>query len=314
MLDLQLKALLDHGKAAGMPDLCDLPPVPCRGFFHQLLVATDAKPVDVHVENHAIAGPGGALGVRIYRPRTAAAPATLRGLVVYLHGGGFVVGHPDDYDGLCRTLCVQTDCVVMQVDYRLAPEHPFPAAIDDCYAAVVWAAAQARSLGADPERLAVVGDSAGGTLTAGVTLLAKRMGGPKIHYQVLIYPMTAPAPERFPSYARCGEGFVITTKTAWYFSRHTFGASGIAPDERGAPLLAKDLAGLPPALVLVAGYDVLRDEGVAYAEALQGAGNHVVLVEYAGLAHGFINMSGALDASRQAVAQVSAALRSALSG
>lgn len=311
MLDLQLKALLEQGKAAGMPDLCDLPPVPCRGFFQQLLVATDAKPVDVHVENRGIAGPGGSLGVRIYRPRSAE-PAVLRGLVVYLHGGGFVVGSPDGYDGLCRTLCAQTDCVVMQVDYRLAPEHPFPAASDDCYAAVVWAAENARSLGADPERLAVVGDSAGGTLTAGVTLLVKQRGGPKIRQQVLIYPMTAPSPERFPSYARHGEGTVLTTKSAWYFTRLTFGPSGLASDERGAPLLAKDLSGLPPTLVLVAGYDVLRDEGVAYAEALQAAGNHTVLIEYAGLSHGFISMSGALDAAKLAVGQVADALRRAL--
>lgn len=314
MIDLQLQQVLNQAKAAGAPDLCDLPPPAAREFFRHLTKVLDVQPAHgVEIFEREITGPGGALRLRVYRltaPTVASQPT--RGVVVYLHGGGFALGSPDCYDGVCSELCRQIDCVLVQVDYRLAPEHPFPAAIEDCYAALCWVAQNARELGADADRLAIAGDSAGGNLATVLALLARDRNGPRIRQQTLIYPVTAPEPEMFPSYARCGVGTVLTTRSTRHFNALYFGGDGKAPDFRGAPLLAPQLANLPPALVVVAGYDVLRDEGVAYAHALQAAGTHVVLVEYAGLSHGFINMSGALDAARQAVAQIASALRGAI--
>ncbi len=309
MLDIQLKNLLSVIASSGMPDLGDLPPPVGREVYRQILAAGDLPPADVSVEDRLIVGSGEALGLRLYTPRAAA--TTPRGLVVYCHGGGFVLGDLDAYDSVCRTICQDSDCIVVSVDYRLAPEHPFPAAVEDCYAALRWSAANATELGADPERLAVCGDSAGGNLAAVMALLAKA-DGPQLRYQVLIYPVTSAVWGSFPSHAEFGEGYVLSSKAMRYFSGHYFGASGKAPDFRGAPLLADDLSGLPPALVLVGGYDALRDDGIAYADAMTAAGNQVTLVNYTGLSHGFINMAATLTGGRLALAQVSAALRLAL--
>jgi acetyl esterase len=200
----------------------------------------------------------------------------------------------------------------VQVDYRLAPEHPFPAAVDDSYAALVWLAEHAAELGADPARVAVAGDSAGANLAAVCAILARDRGGPALVQQTLIYPVTAPQPGLFESHRRCGEGYTLTSRTVRYFDELYLGERRPMGDFRAAPLSAADLRGLPPALVLLARYDPLRDEGEAFAEALGGAGNHVTLVEYASLAHGFISMGGVLNAARLAVWQVADALGRAL--
>ena len=309
MLDVQLQSMLQAMAASGAPDLGDLPPAVGRQVYRQILASGDLPPADVDVSNRQIAGPGGPLSVRLYTPRSqTSAP---RGLVLYLHGGGFALGDLDSYDCVCRTLCQDSDCVVVSVDYRLAPEHPFPAAVEDCYASLQWLAAHASALNADAQRLAVCGDSAGGNLAAVMALLAKA-GGPAIRYQVLIYPVTSVRPGQLPSHHEFGQGYVLSRKAMDAFSHHYFGGDGSAPDFRGAPLLAPDLAGLPPALVLVGGYDVLRDDGIAYADAMTKAGTQVTLVEYAGLSHGFINMAAGLSAGRLALSQVGAALRHAL--
>ena len=309
MLDPQLKTMLEAMAAAGAPDLGDLPPAAARPFYRQILAAGDLPPTDVAVSERQLVQADAAIALRIYQPRQAA--SGLRGIVLYCHGGGFVVGDLDAYDSVCRTICHDSGCVVVSVNYRLAPEHPFPAAVDDCYAALHWTAEHAAEFGADRQRLAVCGDSAGGNLAAVLALLA-RDGGPPVRYQVLIYPVTTAVPGALPSHREFGEGYVLSMKAMQSFSRHYYGATATAPDFRGAPLLAGDLIGLPPALVLVGGYDALRDDGIAYADRLAEAGVPVSLVEYRGLSHGFINMAATLSGGRLALDQVCSALRLAL--
>lgn len=304
MLDLELANFLEQGRRSGAPDLCELPPNPARGLYRLLTAAADLAPAGVPVEARQIAGPGGPLPIRIYRPAGEAG-----GIALYLHGGGFVLGDLDCYHAVCSNLCTRSGCVIVAVDYRLAPEAPFPAAVDDCYAALAWTAANAASLGAEPARLAVVGDSAGANLAAVLALLARDRGGPAIALQALVYPVTAVAPGRFPSHEKFGNGYVLTRRAMEYFNRHYFGPSGLAPDFRGAPLLAASFAGLPPALIQVAGYDPLRDEGIAYAERLMSAGVPVSLVDYPGLSHGYINMAGKIRTAALAFDQLSSALR-----
>jgi acetyl esterase len=248
--------------------------------------------------------------VRVYTPREKTTGA--RGLVLFLHGGGFVLGDLETYDSVCRTICQDSGCVVVSLDYRLAPEHPFPAAVEDCYAALTWVAAHAADLGGDARRIAVCGDSAGGNLAAVMALLARKKG-PAICYQVLIYPVTTARPGDLASHKTFGEGTVLSLRAMRAFTAHYFGASGKASDFRGAPLLENDLSGLPPALILVGGYDVLHDDGTAYAKRLMEDNVPVTLIEYAGLSHGFINMAATLTGGRLALNQVGLALRLALS-
>ena len=304
MLDIQLRKMLDQMQAAGVPGLSDLPPALAREAYSQIARAGDVAPQGATIETRSFDGPGGPLALRIYRPQGDEAP---HGLVLFIHGGGFVLGSPSDYDGVCSSLCRQSGCVLVQVDYRLAPEHPFPAAVDDVYAALCWAAEHAAEFGQGLP-LIVAGESAGGNLAAVVALLARDREGPKIAQQTLIYPAVAPLPEMFESYRRNGSGYTLTTRDTWYFSDFYLGhPEPAAIDFRAAPLLAENHADLPPALILVAGYDPLRDEGMAYADKLNEAGTLASLVDYPGLAHGFISMSGVLDAARLAVAQVAAA-------
>ena len=308
MLDIQLKAMLEAVAASGAPDLGDLPPAAGREMYRQIFAQGDLPKADVMVDDRRIDGPAGPLPIRIYTPRHRNG---LRGVVLYCHGGGFVLGDLNIYDATCRTICADSNCVVVAADYRLAPEHPFPAAVEDCHAALAWLVTHAGEIGGDPRRLAVCGDSAGGNLSAVLALLA-RADGIALRLQVLVYPVTSAATGDLPSHTEFGEGYVLSRKAMQAFSRHYFGATGKAPDWRGAPLLADSLAGVAPALVMIGSYDVLRDDGVAYANALMEAGVPTTLVEYRGLSHGFINMAAFLPAGRLALDQVSAALRRAL--
>lgn len=309
MLDLKLKAMLEQIAASGAPDIGDLPPEVGRPVYREILTAGDLPPADVQTGDRRIPGPAGPLPVRIYTPR-GKAPGT-RGLVLYCHGGGFVLGDLDTYDSVCRAICQKSGCVVVSVDYRLAPEHPFPAAVEDCHAALAWVADQAAELGGDARRIAVCGDSAGGNLAAVLALLAREKG-PAIRYQLLIYPVTTAIQGDLPSHTTFGEGTILSLKAMRAFAGHYFGGAGRELDFRVAPLLADDLSGLPPALILVGGHDVLRDDGVTYAERLIDAGVEATLVEYSGLSHGFINMAANLSGGRLALEQVGAALRIAL--
>ncbi|NRF67742.1 alpha/beta hydrolase [Aquincola sp. S2] len=311
MLDLQLAAMMKAAHAAGMPDLCDLPLPASRDLYRQICAAADRPPADVGVADHAVPAAGAlpAIPLRVYTPR-AAGP---HGIVVYYHGGGYMLGDIAAYDNVCRQLCEDSGAVVVSVEYRLAPEHAFPAAADDAWAALGWAAEHARSLGADPARLAVAGDSAGAVLASTVALLARDAGFPAIRLQALLYPPAAGGHDGdYPSRARHAAGPTLTLRTMAHFSAHAFGASGRAADFRGAPLLARSLAGLPPTLLVLAGHDPLRDEGVAFADALLAAGTPVQLVEWHGLAHGFIVMAGGITAARQAQRQFGLAVRDAL--
>ena len=308
MLDLHLKHVL--AQAAGAPDLCDLPPDACRGLYRQICTAATVPPADVEVTPHEARFGGQALRVRVYRPRGAAGalPVTL-----YFHGGGFVLGDLDAYDAVCRQFCADSGVMVVSAAYRLAPEHPYPAAVEDCFAALGWVAEAIRGFGGDPTRLAVAGDSAGAALAATTALMARDAGGPAIAFQLLVYPPAAGGHDgAYPSRERHAAGPTLTRRTMDYFSRHYFGPTAKAPDWRGAPLLAPSLAGLPPTLLVLAAHDALRDEAMAYGEALGAAGNAVTVVEYHGLAHGFISMAGAVPAARLALAQMAQALKQAL--
>ena len=308
MLDLHLKHVL--AQAAGAPDLCDLPPDACRGLYRQICTAATVPPADVEVTPHEARFGGQALRVRVYRPRGAAGalPVTL-----YFHGGGFVLGDLEAYDAVCRQLCADSGVMVVSAAYRLAPEHPYPAAVEDCFAALGWVAEAIRGFAGDSTRLAVAGDSAGASLAATTALMARDAGGPAIAFQLLVYPPAAGGHDgAYPSRERHAAGPTLTRRTMDYFSRHYFGPTAKAPDWRGAPLLAPSLAGLPPTLLVLAAHDALRDEAMAYGEALGAAGNAVTIVEYHGLAHGFISMAGAVPAARLALAQMAQALKQAL--
>jgi len=308
MLDLHLQHLL--AQVAGAPDLCDLPPEASRGLYRQICTVATVPPADVGVTPHEAHFGGQAVRVRIYKPHGAsgALPVTL-----YFHGGGFVLGDLDSYDAVCRQLCADSGVMVVSVAYRLAPEHPYPAAIEDCFATLGWVAEAIRGFGGDPSRLAVAGDSAGAALAAAVALMARDAGGPAIAFQLLVYPPAAGGHEgNYASRDEHAAGPTLTRRTMDYFNRHYFGSTAQAPDWRGAPLLAPSLAGLPPALLVLAAHDALRDEAMAYGAALGAAGNAVTVVEYHGLAHGFISMAGAVPAARLALAQMAFALRQAL--
>jgi len=270
-------------------------------------LAGPVEPVG-RVHDFTIDGPGGAIAVRHYVPE---APPT-RPLLVYLHGGGFVIGDLDTHDQCCRIICREARIHVLAVDYRLAPEHPFPAAVDDATAALHWARAHAASLGADPARVALGGDSAGGNLTAVVSAAERDRGAPPF-VQLLIYPVVDAATDLRPSAALFGEGYFLSNADRAAFSRHYLGARPpSAIDPRLAPLRARDFGGLPPSLVVTAGFDTLRDEGEEYAAALDAAGVDVRLRRFASLGHGFVNMTGITPSAREAMIQIGCELRALL--
>jgi acetyl esterase len=310
VLDKQLDAMMTQARAAGMPDLCDLPVDAARGLYRQILAAADVPPADVAVQE-----PRGQLGaspvrLRVYTPHGAAGALPL---IVYWHGGGYALGDLDGYDNVCRQLCLDTGAIVASAAYRLAPEHPFPAAQEDAWAALQWVAEHARRFGGDPSRLAVAGDSAGAVLATVAAIQARDAGGPAIAFQALMYPPAAGGHEGgYTLRVEHADGPTLTLRTMEYFNRHCFGDQGRAPDWRGAPLLAPDLAGLPPTLLQLAAHDPLRDEALAYGHALQQAGNEVTIVEFLGLAHGYVSMGGGIAAARLAQQQFAAALRQAL--
>jgi acetyl esterase len=264
-----------------------------------------------------VAGAAGALAARLYVPRAPRAPRGARPapppLLVFFHGGGFVVGDLDTHDPLCRALCRDAAVAVLSVAYRLAPEHPFPAAVEDARAAVAWAVRSAALLGADPDRVAVGGDSAGGMLAAVVSRLAAREGGPAPALQLLVYP----AVDRlgaWQSMERFGEGHLLTSAEIGWFHRHYLaGATEVRRDDpRLVPLRAADHGGLPPAVVVTASHDPLRDEGEAYAAALAAAGTPVTLRRLDGLVHGFVHLVGVSRSAREAVAEIAVLLRAGL--
>jgi acetyl esterase len=280
--------------------------------------ARAAEPV-AHVADLTFAGPDGDLPVRVYRPASARALP----VVVYFFGGGWTLGSIDTADGVARRIANAVPAVVVVPGYRLAPEHPFPAAVEDCYAAVRWVAGRAAELGGDPGRIAelggdpgrivVAGDSAGGNLAAVVALLGRDRGGPPLVGQVLVYPNTDHTADDGSLRANADPWLFNATSVAWYRGHYlTDPAHGLDP--RASPALATDHSGLPPALVVTAEHDPLRDQGERYAATLAGAGVPTELLRYDGMAHGFFTMTGTVDAARQAQETVAATLRRWFSG
>ena len=277
---------------------------------------------DLRVENHEIDGPRGAIPIRVYwpdgAPRTAppeSNPGSLRScppVTMYFHGGGFAVGDLDTHDGTARQHAVEAGSVVVSVDYRLAPEHPYPAAVDDVWAATRWVADNAGRFGADGSRLAVAGDSAGGTLSAVVAQLARDNGGPAVAFQLLWYPSTM-WDTSLPSFAENAEAPVLDNAAIKAFTRWYAGEVDLTDPPPGlAPGRATDLSGLPPAYIAVAGHDPLRDDGARYAELLSAAGVPVELHNAETLVHGYLGYAGVVPAATEATERGLLALRAAL--
>jgi acetyl esterase len=262
------------------------------------------------VTDRTIPGPDGPIAVRLYRPESASPEARLPALV-FAHGGGWVFGNLDSHDVLCAQLAIEAGIVVFAIDYRLAPEARFPGAFDDVVAGLKWVAANGASLGIDSNRLAIGGDSAGGNLAAAVAIWARDHNGPKLRLQMLAYPVTD-AVARFESYRLFADGYGLNAPTMEWFFDHYMPDKTARDDWRLSPLRAKSLAGLPPALVITAGYDPLRDEGRAYAWRLQKEGTVSDLVEFGGMLHGFLSSPMLLHGARRGAAMCAAALREAL--
>ena len=305
-LDPQVQELLAAMAESGIAPVHEMSPDEARAQFEAVAAARPAPEVTLDsVVESRIPGPAGEIPVRTYRP-VASAPVPG---IVYFHGGGHVFGSLDTHDSVARSLCAGAGCLVMSVDYRLAPEHRFPAAVDDAWAATTWLAGNAAALGVDPGRIAVAGDSAGANLATVTALMARDAGGPALCFQLLVYPITDYAGGT-GSYTRFAEGYgVLGAQTMQWFRDHYLGDGDDHRDWRASPLRAPDLSGLPPALVVTAGHDVLHDEGEAYARALAGAGCEARHADYPGAIHGFFAMAPMLDIASAAQADAVAALR-----
>lgn len=306
-LDPQARIYLDKLEALNLPGFHTMSPEEARRLFKAMRgLAGKPDPVE-SVEDRTT--PGG-VPLRAYRPLGSEPGSTLP-VLVYFHGGGWVLGDIETVDNLCRRLANASGCAVVSVDYRLAPEAKFPGPLDDCFEAVAFIPREADSFGIDPQRMAVGGDSAGGNLAAAVTLLARDTGGPKLAFQLLIYPITNFDFET-PSYLENSEGYGLSREMMrWYWNQY------LARPEDGrsplaSPLAAPDLSGLPPALVITAGFDVLRDEGRAFADRLLEAGVPAQLEHFPGMIHGFLQMADSFDQGKLAIQKAGLALRSAL--
>ena len=275
-----------------------------RDIYRQMAPMGGAPETLHRVEDISIPGPGGRLPLRIYRPSATDNQA----LLVFIHGGSFCMGDLETHDIALRSLANTAGCVIAAVDYRLAPEHPFPAALDDCYAALEWTAMHAKDLGADPHRIAIGGDSAGGLLAAAVALRALHNHGPRLAFQTLIYPLLSPNLNS-ASWEEFADGPIITregVEQGWnYFT--PVAADRHQPDLN--PLGAKDCKGLPPTLIITAEFDPLRDDGATYAKALALAGIDVSYSEYKGMIHGFALMAGIIPDGRKAIEEIAMAIR-----
>ncbi len=308
-LDPQVRQLLDLLDQQRAPPTYGVSVETARDQLDELFSMLDPEPVG-DVQDLDIPGPAGPIPVRVYAPEDE--PDDSPGVFVTFHGGGWVLGDLDTHDPFCRAVTNAADCLVISVDYRRAPEHPFPAAVKDCYAAVEWAADYAPHLGGDPERLAVGGDSAGGNLTAAITLLARDRGGPDLCHQSLIYPaVNSRVGPEFDSYEENGSGYFLERESMEWYDERYIQDDLDARNEYAAPLLARDLSGLPPATVITAGFDPLRDEGIAYADRLEDAGVAVSHEHFEGMIHGFVSMLDVVDRSHDGIETVADGLRDA---
>lgn len=309
-IDPQIQEALDAMAKLDLPAMETLAPEAARTQMEDLVKARGIEPEPVGgVEELLLPGPGGAIPSRLYRPiRAADGPLPV---LVYYHGGGHVIGSLDTHDGVARALSNHGECAVLSVNYRKAPEHVFPAAVEDAFAAVQWAGEKGGEAGLDTGRIAVGGDSAGGNLAAVVALMARDADGPRLALQVLVYPIADYACDA-DSYRTYGSGYgPLTEELMFYFQRYYLSDAKDMNDWRASPIKASSHAGLAPALIIAAEYDVLHDDAVAYAETLRGAGIPVTYSEYPGLIHAFFSMPSTIDATARAHAEVGAALRQA---
>ncbi len=306
-LDVHAAKVLEMIRLSGRPPYETLAPAEARQFSRNARAVLAPEPPEMGAVRDIKIGEGGAIPARLYRPLGSAPNAALPALI-YFHGGGWVIGDLDTHDVVCRQIANGSGGAVVSVDYRLAPEHKFPAAVEDAIAATAWIAAHGATLGIDTARLAVGGDSAGGNLAAVVALDARDRNGPKLIQQTLIYPATESTMSH-PSHERFAEGLLLTRPTMkWFLGHYLRGAEDLA-DWRVSPLRATSLANLPPALVLTAGYDPLCDEGEDYAARLAAAGVPVTRVRVEGVIHGFLTMGKLIPAANEAVAMIAAALK-----
>jgi acetyl esterase len=309
-LDPTLQLLLSGQRAVGIDGLVvDDDPAASRALMREELLNFPGPQIHVEVDQLALPGPAGEIAARHYRPANGAAAP----LLVFYHGGGWTIGDLDTHDALCRLTCRDAGIHVLSIDYRLAPEHPAPAAVEDAYAAFKWAYEHAGELGAVPGRVAVGGDSAGGNLAAVVSQLARDDGGPAPVLQWLIYPRTDFTAQT-RSMSLFARGFLLTRRDMDWFQAQYLRGSGVdAADPRVSPLLAGSLSGLAPALIAVGGFDPLRDEGESYAAALRAAGTAVDLRYMGSLTHGFASLFQLGGDSAVATSELISAVRAHLS-
>jgi acetyl esterase len=307
-LNRQVVEMLDESRKSSTKPLYELSLEQARADDLASIQASGGPVVPVgETRDLTLPGPAGDLPARLYLPSgTGPFPVLL-----YLFGGGWTLGTLDTCDGVCRQLCVDASCMVVSVQYRRAPEHRFPAAPEDCYAAARWLAAHAASLGGDPRRLAVGGDSSGGNLAAAVTLMAGERGGPPLRCQVLVYPNTDFRADT-PSRREIDDPAMFNRHSVDWYWGHYLADPVDGDNPLASPLRAASLRDLPPALVISAEYDPLRDEAEAYAHRMQAEGVRVELTRYDGMMHGFFTMSGVLDDARRALRQVSEFLHTEL--
>jgi acetyl esterase len=308
MLDPQIKEFLREMAQQGITPLSTLTAKQAREMKNPVFINLGGPPEPVEkIENRTIPGLAGEIPIRIYHPQ-GSGPFPI---LVYFHGGGWVICNLDTHDSLCSSLANGASCIVVSVDYRLAPEYKFPAAVDDAYAATRWASENTETFNGDPNRIAVGGDSAGGNLAAVVSFMARDNGSPALRYQLLIYPVTDLSSFDTRSYREHGEEYILTKDSMEYYRGHYIKSEADALDPYASPLLAQDLSGLPPALVITAEFDVLTDESKAFANRLRQAGISVTYSCYEGMIHPFLSLAGVVDRARDGVSEATTALKSA---
>ena len=305
----QIQDVLRAMEKAQLRPIEAMTPPEAREQMEAVAKARNANPTPVgSIEERRIPGPGGEIGVRLYKPANPHGPLPM---ILYFHGGGHVIGSLDTHDAVARRFCSGAEALVASVDYRMGPEHRFPAAVEDSFAALRWLHAAADEIGGDASRIAVAGDSAGGNLATVVALLARDAGGPALRLQVLVYPV-ADYGLTGSSYDKYANGYGVLTREAMqWFQGHYLRDRSDADDWRASPIKAPDLSRLPPAVVITAECDVLHDEGEAYAEALRKAGVPVQYREYPGMIHAFFGMAPAVDGAVEAQAFAVDAFRKA---
>jgi acetyl esterase len=311
MLDPQARALIDLMIERGVPPVQVLSPTDARSLYRDRRGFTQPEPPAVGAVTDLVApGPRGPIPLRLVTPTGNDGPWPV---LVYFHGGGWTIGDLDTHDVLCRQLCAASGCAVLSVDYRMGPEHRFPAAPEDCLAAVRWLRSEAASHGLDASRIALGGDSAGGNLAAVVAIAMRDAGDPPALLQLLIYPATDMRAIA-PSHTSNAQGYLLTADSIAYYRGHYIADPAQWSDWRASPLLAPDLTRLPPALVLTCGFDPLRDEGRQYADALSAAGNRAQYICFERQIHGFITMTRVIDEAWAAVDLCAGALKRGLVG